>query len=154
MSYLEAFRIGWTILWRTCAWVATGGLAVLAVQEGWRSRTLTAGSAMGVGLVLLFYIFPRIIRGLTAIDYRDFRLTVHRSESGPAGLTYLESLVLLFSIYLANAFFSLPIRWLLHETYQFVVLLFYPLVVAAPFAAYILVNFPSDRFELEVERVR
>jgi hypothetical protein len=51
-----------------------------------------------------------------------------------------------------NGFFTVPIGWILRETCQFAVLFFYPLVAAAPLAAYVSVSFPTNRFALEVER--
>jgi hypothetical protein len=151
MSYIEAFQVGWSILWRKLAWTAAVALLLLLIRESTSQQVLWQVGCVVVP-ILLFYIFPNIIRGLTSIQYPDFRLTLHRPTGGNPRLTYFESLMLLFAIYLVNGFFAAPIGWILRETYQFVVLLFYPLVVAAPLAAYTLVNFPTNRFELEVER--
>lgn len=152
MSYLEAFQIGWSILWRKCAWMAAAGALELGLYFYGHSRALAAGAAIASGPVLMFYVFPRIIQGLTSIEYTDFRIVLTRPEGGKPELTYLESLALLFSIYLANAFLAIPLRLLLAATYQYFVLAFYPIVVAMPAAAYILVNFPTKRFQLEVVR--
>lgn len=151
MSYMEAFQVGWSILWRKLAWTAAAAFLLLLIRETTSQQVLWQAGFVVVPF-LLFYIFPNIIRGLTSIQYPDFRLTLRRPTRGNPRLTYFESLVLLVFIYLVNGFFALPIGWILRETYQFVLLLFYPLVVAAPLAAYVLVNFPTDRFELEVER--
>ncbi len=151
MSYMEAFQVGWSILWRKLAWTAAAALLLLLIRESTNPRVLWQAGLIVVP-ILLFYIFPNIIRGLTSIQYGDFRLILRRPTGGNPRFTYFESLVLLLAIYLVNGFFAAPIGWILRETYQFVVLLFYPLVVAAPLAAYVLVNFPGKRFELQVER--
>jgi hypothetical protein len=148
---MEAFQIGWSILWRKLAWTAAAAFLLLLIRETTNERVLWQVGFVVVP-ILLFYIFPNMIRGLTSIQYPDFRLALHRPTGGNPRLTYFESLVLLVFIYLVNGFLAIPIGWILRESYQFVVLLFYPLVVAAPLAAYVLVNFPTNRFELEVER--
>src|SRR5579872_1189955 len=80
MSYLEAFKVGWSILWRKAAWLAAAGACLLAVHLYLKSAQLTIGLAVSMGLVLLFYVFPRILQHLTAIEYNDFRLAVTRGD--------------------------------------------------------------------------
>lgn len=150
MSYFEAFQIGWSMLWRQLAWTAAGFTLVAAFYKTQHSLAWTIRLAAATAALLFLVIFPRIIRHIPTIEYSGFRLVVHRSDDRPPRLAWLECLVLLLAIYLVNAFVASPLKWLLTQTYQFFILAFYPFVVAMPLSAYILVGFPSNRFQLEV----
>ncbi len=68
MSYMEAFQVGWSILWRKLAWTAAAALLLLLIRESTNPRVLWQAGLIVVP-ILLFYIFPNIIRGLTSIQY-------------------------------------------------------------------------------------
>jgi hypothetical protein len=148
MSYGEAFKIGWSILWRQSAWAVFLAVAVWAIYKD--QHAVGIGAIPVAAVALIFYFLPLTIRRLTAIRYSDFHLSVSRPEGEASDFTYVEALALSFSIHLVNAFLAVPLMWLLRETYQYVLLMFYPLFVAGPLAAFVLANFPTQRFELQV----
>jgi len=141
MSYVEAVKIGWSILWRQCVWMAALAVAV------WAMGRLAVAVAIPA---LIFFCLPLTIRRLTTIAYSDFHLSVARPGGSASNFSYFEALVLSLAICLVNAFLAGPLAWVLRETYQYVLLAFYPIFVAGPIAAFVLVNFPSSRFDLQV----
>ena len=141
MSYVESFKIGWSILWRQCAWVAALAVAVWAVGR----------SALAVAIpALVLFCLPLTIRRLTRITYSDFHLSVGRPDGSTSNFTYIEALALSLAICLANAFLAGPLAWVLRQTYQYFLLAFYPIFVAGPIAAFVLAYFPVSRFELQI----
>jgi len=160
MSYFEAFRIGWSIIWRQFLWTATAAVLAFGVYllPG-IPRTLNHHSlgpliALPIGMVpvLLFAVFPRIIQHVAELEFSDFRLVVRRPDGGASGLTYREALLVSLAIEIIPAVCAPFLRWFPPLRYLPVIELLFPLLVTMPLAAWVLVHFPSRRFEIEVCR--
>jgi len=164
MSYAQAFKIAWSLLWRHSIGVLALAIGALLLHEFLTHQLelhwtfLKLALLLSAGAVYFLAILPVTLRKLTGIRYSDFRVVLRRTHDGPDSLTYREALLLSLAAEVLTGLTAGLALWLCYisvRTASTILGGFLPvslpaLLLAMPLKAAILFWIPTPRFRLEI----